>query len=350
MIRSYKILFRVELNHAYYTNGVSRDFEIYPTQETAAWLHENNMMFRRDDTGFRVFYTDAKNPGPAAPFTSFDATQLRFMLFLKNREIFFNITNLIIDDVVYAGGQLLLMKNDAFEEELELSLVSGIRPFVFSYIFPQTVTIPTMDVGQIQVIDPLGRDVTPSTPDPQEVIPNQKGVFSYPIDLTGFPRGTYVFKTWINDNEMDAITKRVYIDDRVLAERPFGLVAIDLPASEDDFEPGTVFKAELEEKKPIWKYYLLMKNFDPEADYSVIDSRISPSYTFTEKDPVEINGVTTLVFESDQEIPLTEVPLNYFQLLDNTDAVLINGLSNPVVNVISSSPDNPEVYKIYVNV
>jgi len=348
MIRSYKILFRVELNHAYYTDGVSRDFDIYPTQETAAWLHENNMMFRIDDTGFRVFYTDTKNSSPSIPFTPFDAVQLRFMLFLKSNEKFFNITDLIIDGDLYASGQLLLMKNDAFEEELELSLVDGVRPFVFSYTFPQVASTPETDKGQIEVVDPLGRDVTPDTPNPQEIIPNQEGIFSYPLDLTRFPRGEYVFKTKVNN--LNEVVKHVYIDNRVLAEKPFGLVSIDLPASEDSFEPDIVFKGELEQKKPIWKYYLLMKNFAPEAGYSVIDSRDVPLYTFDQKGSEEINGIPTLVFESNEVIPLTEEPLSSLQFRDDDDKVLIDGLSNPVVNVISASPGNPEVYKIYVNV
>lgn len=346
MIRSYKILFKVELNHAYYTDGVSRDFDIYPTQETAVWLHENNMVFRRDDTGFRVFYTDTKNSGSSIPFTPFDAVQMRFMLFLKSTEKFFNITNLVIDDEVYTAGQLLLMKNDAFEDELELSLVDGVRPFVFSYTFPQVALSPATDKGQIEVIDPLGRNVTPSYPNPLEVIPNQESNFTYPLDLTGFPKGEYVFKTWVNN--LDLKEKRVYIDNRVLAENPFGLVSIDLPASADDFQSGTVFKGELEEKKPIWKYFLLMKNFDPIPDYSIIDT--GSTYTFTKKDSVEINGITTLVFESNEQIPLSEIPLSTLRFRDHTDKVLIDGLSNPIVNVISANPDNPEVYKIYVNV
>lgn len=348
MIRSYKILFRVELSHSYYTNGVSRDFDIYPTQETAAWLHENNLIFRRDDTGMRVFYTDTKNSSPSVPFTPFDAVQLRFMLFLKSTETFFNITDLVIDNEVYTSGQLLLLKNNAFQEELDLSLVNGVRPFVFSYVFPQVTATPATAKGQIEVIDPLGRTVPLSSPDPLEVIPDLEGVFSYPMDLTGFPRGEYTFKTTVDN--LDLIEKRVYVDNRVLAEKPFGLVTINLPASTDDFQPNTVFKATLNKKEPVWKYFLLMKNFNPAAGYSVVDSLIGSTYTFTEKAPVEINGITTLVFESDQQIPLSEIPLNTIQLLNNTAQVLIDGLANPTINVISSNPGNPEVYKIYVNV
>lgn len=348
MIRSYKILFRVELSHSYYTNGESRDFDIHPTPETAAWLHENNLIFRRDDTGLRVFYTDAKNSSPSVPFTPFDAVQLRFMLFLKSPETFFNITDLVIDNEVYASGQLLLLKNNAFQEDLEMSLVNGVRPFVFSYVFPQVTAAPATARGQIEVIDPLGRAVTLSSPDPAEVIPNLEGIFSYPMDLTGFPRGEYTFKTTVDG--LDLIEKHVYVDNQVLTRNPFGLVAIDLPASADEFEPDTAFKATFNKKEPVWKYFLLMKNLNPAAGYSVVDSLIGSTYTFTEKTPVEINGITTLVFESDQQIPLSEIPLNTIQLLGSTSQVLIDGLANPTVNVISSSPGNPEVYKIYVNV
>jgi hypothetical protein len=348
MIRSYKILFRVEISHSYYTNGVSRDFDIFPTPETVAWMHENNLIFKKDETGFRVFYTDTKNSSPSVPFTPFDAVELRFMLFLKSPETFFNITDLIIDTEAYKSGQLLLLKNNAFAEAMKISLVNGVRPFVFSYAFPQVTNTPATAKGQIEVIDPLGRNVTPSSPDPQMVIPNPEGFFSYPIDLTGFPRGEYTFKTKVD--ELDLIEKRMYVDNRVLAEKPFGLVTINLPESADDFEPNTVFKAVLSVKEPIWKYYLLMKNLNPGAGYSVIDSMAGSTYTFTEKDLVEINGITTLVFESDQRIPLSEIPLKTIQLRNNTAQVLIDGLSNPTVNVISSSPGNLEVYKIYVNV
>lgn len=348
MNKSYKILFRVEVNHDYYTNGTSRDFEIFPTQETATWFRRNNMVFRRDDTGFRVYYTEEKNSSPSAPFTSFDAEQLRFMLFLKNKEIFFNITDLNIGGSNYTSGQLFLAENDGFVEDLELSLIDGVRPFVFSYKFPQVEDPPSSVEGQIEVFNPLGNEVVLTQPDPNTVSQNQEGVFTYPIDLTGYPRGEYTFKTKVD--ETDLVEKQIYIDNRVMAEKPFGLVAIDLPSSTDEFQPNSVFKVDLKKKEPKWKYFMLMKNFDPELDYSVIDSRSSSVFTFTEKDSVIINGIDTLVFESDQEIPLNEVPLNFMQLLDATENVIINGLSNPVVNVISANPASPEVYEIYVNV
>lgn len=348
MNRSYKILFRVEINHDYYTSGISKDFEIYPTQETTAWFHRNNMIFRRDDTGFRVFYTEVKNSDPSTPFTSFDATQLRFMLVLKNKETFFNITDLNIGGNDYSSGQLLFARNDAFEEELELSLIDSIKSFVFSYTFPQVENPPSSVEGQIELFNPLGNEVILTEPNPDTVKQNQEGMFTYPIDLTGYPRGKYTFKTKVDGT--DLVEKQVYIDNLVMAEKPFGLVAIDLPSSTDEFEPNTIFKVELKKKEPIWKYFMVMKNSDPSESYSIVDSRSTPIYTFTEKDPVEVNGFTTLVFESDQEIALTEVPLNYFQLLDNTNTVLIDGLSNPVINVISASSASPEVYKIYVNV
>lgn len=339
-------MFRVEINHDYYTNDISRDFEIFPTQETATWFHQNNMVYRRDDTGFRVYYT--KDSSSSVPFTSFDAEQLRFMLFLKNKEIFFNITDLNIGGVDYASGQLFLAKNDGFVEDLELSLIDGVRSFVFSYTFPQVEDPPSSVEGQIQLFNPLGDEVVLTVPNPNTVSQNQEGVFTYPIDLTGYPRGEYVFKTTVN--EADLIEKRIYIDNRVMTEKPFGLVAIDLPSSTDDFQPNTVFKVDLKKKEPKWKYFFLMKNFDPELDYSVIDSRSTPVYTFDQKNSVIINGIDTLVFESNQDIPLNEVPLNFIQLLDASADVLINGLSNPVVNVISANPASPEVYEIYVNV
>ena len=348
MIRSYKILFRVEINHSYYTDGVSKDFDIYPTQETAAWLHENNMLFRRDDTGIRVFYTDSKKTGPSEPFTPFDAVELRFMLFLKNPEIFFNITDLVIDTTAYKSGQLLLLKNSAFTQPLNISLVNEVRPFVFSYAFPQITDVPETDRGQIEVRDPLGRSVTPNSPDPQDVIPDPKGFFSYPLDLTGFPPGEYIFKTKVNN--LDPVEKRVYVDNRVLAENPFGLIAIKLPVSTANFVPDTVYKASLNKKELTWEYYLMMKNFDPSDGYSIVDKQAGSTYTFTEIDPVEINGIPTLVFKSDQKIPMSELPLNKIELLDNAAKILIKTMANPTVNVISSNPDHPEVYKIYVNV
>lgn len=344
MIRSYKILFRIELDHSYYTDGVSRDFDIYPTPETAVWLQANNLLFRRDDTGMRVFYTDSKQGSPSAPFTAFDATQLRFLLFLKSADTFFNITDLTINTESYKSGQLLLLKNNGFNENLQLSLVDGMKPFVFSYTFPQLTDTPETARGQIQILDPSGRDVTPTSPDPQEIIPNPEGIFSYPVDLIGFPAGEYTLKTTVDGT--DLIEKKVYVDNRIVAERPFGLISIDLPASADAFEPNKLFKGALNRKEPVWKYFLMMKNLDPGAGYSVVDT----TYTFTERTSVEVNGITTLVFESDQQIPLTQIPLNTVQLLNNTAQVLIDGLANPTINVISSSPGPPEVYKIYVNV
>ncbi len=366
MRRAYKLLFRVRLLHGYYTNGISHDFSVVPTPETARWLKDNYMLFRIDDTGFRIFYTaDTKNT-PDAPFIPFDAIRLRFMLLLENPGKFFNITDLTIDGKVCKSGNIVeFVNNGTVSGDLNQHLIQKAEPGIFTYEFPQVVSPASASIGKLEVFDEQNEQISisdPDThfPDPDEIHHTPDGRFFYPLDLTSYPVGVYKFKSYVDDaNEAE---ERIYLDGQLKKMSVFGMVHIDLPASSLLFDPGEEpawtytapdYNARFSAKTPYWRYLMIMKN-EPVGTlpYAVIDEK--NEYTFTQRADTEINGIQTLVYDSDTAIALSEKPINSFQFIKNPgeeEKELIAALSNPSLNNVTDlSPEQPDITQVYVYV
>lgn len=368
MRRAYKLLFRVRLLHGYYTNEISHDFSVVPTPGTARWLKDNHMLFRIDDTGFRIFYTaDTKN-SLTVPFIPFDATRLRFMLLLENPGKFFNITDLIINGEVYTSGNILeFVNNGAGSGDLNQYLIQKAEPSVFTYEFPQVVSPASASIGKLEVFDEQGEQVSISNPDPEihfpdpdEIQHTPDGRFFYPLDLTSYPVGVYRFQSYVDDANEEV--ESIYVDAQLKRKSVFGMVHIDLPASSVLFDPGEEpewtytapdYNARLAAKTPYWRYLMIMKNEPVGAmPYAVIDEK--NEYTFTQQTDTEINGIQTLVYDSDTGIPLSEKPINSFQFIKNPgeeEKELIAALSNPSLNNVTDlSPEQPDITQVYVYV
>lgn len=363
MRRTYKILFRVKLSHGYYTEGISPDFFIIPTPETTNWLKNNNMLFRTDNTGFRVFYTADTGSEFNFPFTSFEATKLRFMLLLKNPGKFFNVTNLVIGGKTYQSGNILEFVNTGTgSQELNKHLIWKTEPSIFTYEFPQKAESPLDDIGKLEIFNEQNEQIILKGPDPNEIIPTNDGRFLYPVDLTEYPIGVYRFKTYVNNTDEEE--RSIYVDGRLKKTGVFGMVHIDLSSSSVLFDPeeeelqytAPDYDAALLAKAPYWRYLMIMKN-EPvgEKTFGVRDTR--SEYTFIQKTDTEINGFQTLVYDSEERIPLSEQPINTFCFVDVSDEPppseikILKSLSNPVVNIITDAgPNHPEITQIYVYV
>lgn len=363
MRRAYKILFRVKLSHEYYTDGISPDFSVVPTPETTNWLKNNNMLFRTDNTGFRVFYTADTGNELNFPFTSFEATRLRFMLLLQNPEKFFNITDLTIGGKTYQSGNILEFVNTGTgSQELNKHLIWNAEPAIFTYEFPQIAESISDDIGKLEIFNEQNEQIVLESPDPDSVIPTNDGRFLYPVDLNGYPIGMYRFTTYVNNTDEEE--RSIYIDGQLKKNSVFGIIHIDLPASSVLFDPedeewhytAPDYDAVFLAKAPYWRYLMIMKN-EPvgEKTFSIRDTR--NEYTFIQKTDTEINGFQTLVYDSEERIPLSEQPITTFCFVDISDEPppseikILKSLSNPVVNIITDvSPNHPEITQIYVYV
>ena len=362
MRRSYKLLVRVRLLHSYYTNGIAQDFTVVPVPETVRWLKDNNMLFRNDDTGFRIFYTADTGSTLLEPFTSFEAERLRFMLILNDPGRFFNITDLTIEGHPYKPGNILEFVNKGVNLDFDKQLILKSEPQVFTYQFPQQ-SGASSDIGKLEVFNERGEQVAIGNsdpeihyPNPDEILPDANNNFVYPMDLTGYPTGIYRFKSYVNNtNEQE---RSIYMDGQLQKMNVFAMIHIDLKASSILF--GTEYtapdyKALFSAKSPYWRYLLIMKNRSIDGKtYAVVDEE--GEYTFIRNADTEINGIQTLVYDSDQVIPLSEQPITSLSLVDlsgesSKGIKVVEFLSNPVVNSITDlSPSRPDITQIYVYV
>src|SRR6218665_1121996 len=89
---SYKRLFNTKVVHDFYVDSISKkDLAVAPTVSTGIAMKNNNMLFRSDESGFRVLY---KADDAGDPFIDFSNVRLTFTVQLLNVNEFLNFTNL----------------------------------------------------------------------------------------------------------------------------------------------------------------------------------------------------------------------------------------------------------------
>ncbi|EPB65583.1 hypothetical protein ANCCEY_15351, partial [Ancylostoma ceylanicum] len=223
------------LGAKYLPSVLYKDFTVVPVPETVRWLKDNNMLFRNDDTGFRIFYTADTGSTLLEPFTSFEAERLRFMLILNDPGRFFNITDLTIEGHPYKPGNILEFVNKGVNLDFDKQLILKSEPQVFTYQFPQQ-SGASSDIGKLEVFNERGEQVAIGNsdpeihyPNPDEILPDANNNFVYPMDLTGYPTGIYRFKSYVNNtNEQE---RSMYMDGKLQKMNVFAMIHIDLKAS-----------------------------------------------------------------------------------------------------------------------
>ena len=334
----YKRLFNIAITHDFYTDGISRDFDIVPVPGTRSIMKNNRLLFRNDNTGFRVLYQN--DPGTDDPFIAFPTGgfELRFAMSLKNVNSFQNITILSESGgKKFESGNLIYLTNTVpTQTELDYSIIDGLKPSSFTYRFPQTGGGPT-DTGHIVIKNENGDDVTPVYPDPDNVKADTNGDFYYPIDFGLLPPGLYNFETIINTGTPEY--QNLYIDNRLIGKNIFGLIKIKV-ISTTDFPTNKEYKTEFKKRETIWRYKMILKTPDiaPTDTLEIIDG--DGVYTFISQPDETTNGVRTVVFDSDAVIPYTQLPRKKFDFVKslpgpNTEDILKN-LANPPTDQVSA--------------
>lgn len=78
MIIQYEILFDVAVKNDYYSENDSSDFDITPTPECAEILNSYNLIFRKNEYGFKIFAQVIPGTSPPRLFTSIGDSSLKF--------------------------------------------------------------------------------------------------------------------------------------------------------------------------------------------------------------------------------------------------------------------------------
>ncbi|MGZ3931024.1 MAG: hypothetical protein ACXVDK_06210 [Bacteroidia bacterium] len=346
--------------HDFYVDGLSRnDIAIVPTAETTQAMKNAAMLFRNDDTGFRVLYRDYAG----ASFVDFKNVRLVFTMQLKNINEFLNFSNLNDGTNIYTSGKLLYFKNIGTEttNDLVYSLLDALRPSRFTYTFPQTAAAPGA-VGTIEIRDENNVPVTPSYPNPNNVLADNSLSWNYPIDFSGLPKGLYSFKTTGNAS---TVTQKIYIDNNLSGQNVFGIVDIlakdyqanhfpPVPPPPPVFPPISdprIYNARFVRRNTQWNYFLVLKSGTTVTGdtISIVDTATDPllpypSMSFVRQSDTEINGVTTAVFTGNQpSVPFYELAKKGLDIERNGNAIA-EDIAGPALGVVSGTAAVTEIF------
>lgn len=352
---NYNRLFNLRLAHTYYRNERGRGLRLQPTRDTLRMLRGGQMLFKTIPFGVTVLYRaveDEVTPLVTLP----DDLTLTFSLKAENKAEFLNITDL--DETparTYSASDVLYFKNDPdpasastdpeHPEEISHQLLDGIKNSLFMYEFrlgsaPAEVLLRVRDAAGNPVS--IGKTVD-GNPLPATLTLSKKedGSYDRQIDLRNKPAGRY---TATIRNTADDTTLReelFYVHDELASQDILGIVDITYDsASKLLYDETEEYELQFSRKETVWKYFIVNKNKKVRfsTENLAINDLGSPGYSainFTREGPephptVQINGLETVIFKSDDPIPFYEIPKTSIQLeKDPGDIVLIDNLPNP---------------------
>ena len=135
----------------------------------------------------------------------------------------------------------------------------------------------------------------------------------------------------------------VYYTPKTVWKKPLGILEFYLPqlyrhsGHEDKLDYVLNFNA----RSTIWKYFLVSPAYNKFFDLSIIDGTKEKVFKAPEKETVQESEV--LVFESLNEIALSEFSTNNFQLVNKFDPILKMG--NPVVIKVLPKASPEQLYR-----
>jgi len=340
-------LFSVDIQHRYYRDGVSRDFEVVPTPRTGRLMENYGLLFRKKAGGFKLLYeADPTDPLYRKPRRSLEE-ELRFSFLLQWKNFrLLNHSDLPLDpppgSVYYLnnlhhtieGGKLLLSRSSFLSSQ---DLLQS-KPLMFQYR-----TALTGPGAHLQVMNEAGETVK------RERVMAFEGRASLQVDLRAHGPGPYRLE--VDGTE----AARFYASDDLEGRKVFALVDIlnsgHVPTAyrftdpeQDHAVTSKAYIVEIDTRRTYWKYNVVLKyrlrNEAPEewppgwpGDWAVV----VPGHPTVkiEPRPGEIktlgDGNLAVPFVADTPLPLREEPLKGIGLKrvnGNGDGAVLRELDN----------------------
>ncbi|MGB3182871.1 MAG: hypothetical protein WBB45_15880 [Cyclobacteriaceae bacterium] len=342
----YKPLFTVNFSHDFYKNGRSSDLVAVPVPETKKKLAGNKLLFKHLDTGFKVLFQAQDFAG--TPYVDQSDTRYTFALYHRGTRGFTGFTDMSDSGTPYSGGNLLHFHNDPpATADMTHRLVAGARNMLFTYTLPFAATDPATHEASLEVQNSAGDTVIPS----YNITPAEDGgAYHTQIDLRGFPAGRYTLR--IQDDTHPLETVEYYLSHELAATGLLGVLEIDYSAAALD-----AYDLTLTRKSTFWKYYIVNKTGRTDLGTTTLDLTDTSgdsgtpyaTYSFTRgpvPDPTAIQGLETVVFTSDSQIPFHEQPKLGLSLTRTPDdnPVLFDHLPNPSATAVPNSANESEIY------
>ncbi|NMM49684.1 hypothetical protein [Marinigracilibium pacificum] len=371
----YTRLFNLSIKHDFYENGLAQGVNIFPSLETTKLLKGGRMLFKHTSKGVTVLYRTEDDE--TTPFVDLGKdVRLTFELSLNNKNQFLNITDLDESPAKkYSSSNILYFKNNpsaasinpATPEPLEFELIDFIQSRLFSYSFslsgsPTQVLFRVFEETNNTLVS-IGKDVNGNLfPDTITVSKQDNDSYSQQIDLRDRPKGKYRIEIWNSGDTTKLQEVKVYLDEDMAGKDINGIVDIIYDTAQDHiYDDVEEYAIEFSRKVSFWKYLVVNKsnNHNFNLDTFSINDAGSPTTAYVVNNfivvgtvpsaDIKVNGLDTIVFKSDAEIPFYEIPKVKLQLKKNALVKPVLGdLPNPLHSGVVKEEAGDLASEIYV--
>lgn len=370
----YTRLFNMSIRHDFYKNGLAEGVNLLPSADTARILKGGRMLFKHIPKGITVLYRTEDDE--TTPFVDLGKdVRLTFELSIADKNQFLNITDLDESPAKkYSSSNILYFKNDpasastdpGVPEVLGFELIDFIQGRLFTYSF--SLTAPPAQVlfrmyDESNTLVSVGKD-TDGTPFNDTLTLNKQSndTYTQQIDLRDRPKGRYRIEIRNVADTTTLMEEKIYLDEDMAGKNINGIVEIIYNTAGDHIYNDTEeYALQFSRKQSFWKYLVVNKSntHDFTTDTFNIDDAglaaapyVVNNFTVLGSVPsadVKVNGLDTIVFLSDAEIPFYEIPKLSLELKKNalTNPVLGN-LPNPLHSGVVKEEAGALASEIYV--
>jgi len=302
MLQFYSHILTLRFKHRYFIDELFKSVEITNDEETNKLIKDLDLIIKPFPGGFNLLTSQ-----PELLRTASNVSPLRFYIHSKDPE-YINYTELpnhkLTDRLLYFNN--LSVNQSANNNSLllhpgEFVGVSEIIPVSQSYI-----TIPQFDSAKrYRFSDASGNEI--SAPNIMQVKPDGN-VFS----ISNLPQG--LIRYYKDSTELG----KVYYYPTPIWKKPLAILEVFTDNLLTQFQKnGTVeYAVNFNNRKTTWKYFLISPIYQNFNRLSIINKGKEQVFNGPQKQQVQLNP-NVLVFESKNEIPLSEFSDENFQLVDN---------------------------------
>lgn len=322
MLQSYSHILTLLFKHRYFNDELFKSIEITNDEGTNKLIKDLDLIIKPFPGGFNLLTSQTE-----LLKTTHNASPLRFYLNSKDPE-YINYTELpnyrLTDKLLYFNN--LSINSSTNNNKLHLHSEEFVGEKEITPVCQLYITIPQFDATRkYRFTDASENDISA-----QNIVQvkSDSEVFS----ISHLPQG--LIRYYLDSTELG----KVYYNPTPIWKKPLGILEIFTNDLLTQFEKsGTVeYVINFNNRKTTWKYFLISPIYQKFNKLSIINKGKEQVFNGPLKQQVLLNP-DALVFESKNEIPLTEFSEENFQLVDNFDLGTHSG-KIILKNLVKASP------------
>jgi len=327
----YQILFKLQIKHEYYVNGLYKNVLIQPTQQTQRELTRHKLLFRATDGQLNVLGLVDNEGDPVYELE--DGLKFTFMLKVTDPS-FFNITQLEPKD---SFKEVYYLNNLGLAGDTELTtndwVLAGSKILTFNYALESEADEVVLSIDDVHDQNVL-----------EKPLHKQEDNFNLAVDFDTNREGKYTFKLSIDGSDQNP--QHVFLCNELQRSKPTAV--LEFFSSELSFDDPKSYTLKFEAREEQWKYMVMLKKDYSGSTISIKDTRETPLVAFKNEVNDYAKG-STLTFESVEvdndsnamELKYSEEPIKDFSLIIEKNGVQneVKGLPNPSTHQVK-----PEMY------